>query len=507
MGKNSSGDGPKGNGGSRGNSGGGSKGNSNGGSKGNSGGSKGSSGGSNKGSSSNNNKGSSGSNKGSGGNSGGLGNVGWGGGSKGPNLGGGSYHSSTGFGKGDTGSSFGNFNGSGKGSGSGGGGNGGNTKPSSTANNQSAFKDFQGLNSPKPTNTPKQATQATSSMDAAFKNFKQDTVHNTQLMQGTLYTREDEGGWKNTKTGQSIEGKHIDRQAYFDGLKQDNIRNKGRDELTAIKDFFADINPFGDEKKETGPSPLGGWASYGGAVPGTEDTRSMFTKIGDAFTKFGWGMEDAPLHTIASLATNPMVTTAASFMGGLPAIAAIKGASVLNDAVTGVTTTLETAQEMAKTAIGYTPVGAALGEFKGMATAAVSGFDKVPGAIGGFVGGKVGVGLGESIGQALSNNPFSGAIGSMVGGTVGSIAMNKITSAAAGAPSGNGPAPKGHQGSNGNDKKSSPLVSKGDTLVASAAPQAPEADPMKYIREMQLPFYGPNYQYNPYGFPNTMMGA
>lgn len=460
MSKESSGNGPKGNsGGSKGNSG-GSKGNS-GGSKGNSGGTKGN-GGNTKGASDKNTKG-------SGGDSKGLGNVGWGGGDKGPNLGGGSYNASTGFGKGDTGSSFGGSfsKGSDKGT-------------TSTQSN------------------PKQATQATSSLDAAFKNFKQDTVNNTQMMQGQLYTKVD-GGWKNMKTGQSIEGKHIDRQAATDSLKQDNLYNRGYDDLTAIKNWFSDLNPFGDEEKATGPSPLGGWASYGGAIPGQEDPRGFFDKLGASFTQFGWNMMDSPLKTISDIATNPMVTTAASFLGGLPAIAAIKGASILSDVTTGVTDTLTAAKETAKATIGLTPAGAALGEFRGIATAAVDA--NVGAGIGGFVGGKVGTGLGDAIGSALSSNPYGAAIGSMVGGTIGSFGGTKMASSSAGAPSNTGPTKE-----SGKNTPKSPLVSRGDTQIASA-PQAPEADPLKYVRDMQLPFYGPNYQFNAYGIPNTMIGA
>ena len=462
MAKNSSGGGPKGN------------------SQGSSGGSKGSS---NKGSSSSkgtSNKGSS-NTRGSGGDSKGMGNVGWGGGSKGPSFGGGSYKASTGFGKGDTGSSFGgDFGGGSKGS------DKGTSRPSSQP--------------------PKQATPATSAMDAAFKNFRPDTPANTQLMQGALYTREESGGWKNLKTGQSIEGKHLDRAAMYDSLKQENMMNRGYDDLTAVKNWFSGLNPFADEPKEqAGIGPLGGWASYGGAVPGTEDTRGFFDKIGDAFTKFGWGMQDAPLRTLANLATNPMITTAASFLGGLPAIAAIKGASIAQDVITGVTDTATALKETAKTAIGYTPAGAALGEFKGLATAALTGLDKVPGAFGGLVGGKIGVGLGETLGGALADNPFGASIGAMVGGTVGSIGGTKLAAASAGTPSG---APSQVQSNKDRTPSKSPLVSKGEPAqYAQAAPEAPEADPMKYIREMQLPFYGPNYQYNPYGFPNTMIGA
>lgn len=323
-------------------------------------------------------------------------------------------------------------------------------------------------------------------------------------MHGTLYTKNDDGGWKNNTTGQSIEGKHLDRAAMYDGLKQNNIQTRGYDDLTAIKNWFADINPFGETKEESaGISPLGGWATYGGALPQTKDPRGFFDKLGDNFTKFGWGMADAPLHTIANLASNPMVTAATSFLGGLPAIAAVKGADILNDVVNGVTDTTTALQETAKTAIGYTPVGNALGEFKGLATAAVGGLDNIPGALGGFVGGKVGVGLGDAIGSALSSNPLSASIGSMVGGTVGSYGVGRLAAASAGAPSG----VKSESKSESKGPSRSPLVSAGTTQVAQNAPQAPEADPMKYIREMQLPFYGPSYQYNPYGFPNTMIGA
>ena len=471
MSKESSGDGPKGN--SKGNSG-NSKGSSNGssgGSKGNSGDSKGSGG-------SQNTKNSSSSNtKGSGGNSGGLGNVGWGGGDKGPNLGVGSYNASTGFGKGDTGSAFGgSFSEGSK-------GNSGDSKGNSKA--------------------PTKATQATSSMDAAFQNFRPDTVHNTQVMNGQLYTKKDtQSGWVNHKTGQEIGGTQLDRLAHFDGLKQENMNTRGYGDLQAIKNWFNDVNPFGEEEKTTGPSPLGGWASYGGAVPGTEDPRGVFTKIGDAFTKFGWGIQDAPLKTLSDLASNPMVATTASFLGGLPAIAAIRATSAVDDLVKGVMTPAEAAQDLAKTAITSTPLGNALGETKHLAAAAVSGLDKMPGAIGGFAGGKVGTGAGEAIGAALANNPYGASIGAMLGGSIGSFGGSKLGAASYGqpqSPSTSKPSDKGTQ--------KSPLVSRGDTQVAKNTQQATEADPMKYIREMQLPFYGPNYQYNPYGFPNTMIGA
>ena len=340
--------------------------------------------------------------------------------------------------------------------------------------------------------------------DSAFQNFRPDTPQNTQIMGGQMYVRNDSGNWTNYKTGQEVGNTQLDRLSAFDTLRQQNMMVRGYDDLTAVKNWFGSLNPFADKPTTptTGISPLGGWASYGGAIPGQEDPRSLFDKLGDTFTKFGWGLQDAPLKTLASLASNPLVSTLGAVTGALPALAAIRGASAVADLATNVSTPAQAAQQLASTAIQTTPAGAALGEFKGVASAAVTGNPSgIAGSFAGLVGGKVGSALGSTLGAALSSNPYGASIGAMVGGSLLAGGASQLAASSSGQPAVTSADTKGT--SKAQTKTSSPLLSKDDSgMVLASAPTA-EADPLKYVREMKLPFYGQQYQLNQFGVPNT----
>lgn len=343
--------------------------------------------------------------------------------------------------------------------------------------------------------------------------FKVDTPENTQVTSHGIYSKDDRGTWRDSATGEvasKSERSVIDRQiAELRGSAKTSPASYGI--LDSVKSFFSSLNPFDDDKGDVskatkGISPLGGWASYGGALPQVEDTRGFFDRLGESFQKFGWGLKDAPLSTLANAMSNPMVTAVGAFTGALPAIAAMRAASAIKDVTTGVMDVMEGAKSLASTAVEATPIGAALGPIRGVAVGALKGPEEAGKAIAGSVGGTMGSMFGSTLAGSLTSNPYGSLIGATAGGIAGKIGLQQAVANeyATARPTSFKPSPTKTSGANVEETLKSPLVA---SRAASAKLMEQEADPTKYIRELNLPFYGSSYVTNQYGIPNTMIGV
>lgn len=245
-------------------------------------------------------------------------------------------------------------------------------------------------------------------------------------------------GFNDAFSGSSSAASKADRSYGAVGFSENIAEGNFGDAFGNIGDTFGDLGDTIAHEVD----------SFFSGDPTAKDTRPGYEQFADSvMDSIGLGDEDSqasfadrvqkeiddftasPMDYAADLVDNSFVGTAMSFTGlGLTKFG-VKAVDTVTDLVQGETTLGQASLSLAGTAINSTPIGAALGPFRGMVGNMAMHPDVAGETFAGGVSGFMGAGtVGQAVGS-FTNNPIAKSIAASVGGSIAKSAAKSYAKA------------------------------------------------------------------------------